>query len=254
MPTTVTATTVTPSLVVLGELPDLPEAIGRLAASHVIEGLADRRLLAIALLSRVQSTPTSALTSPTPVPVDDSILADALNPIVDLATYPGTQSLEARSTALLDIVRRAPSRSALVRAALAGGLISQSVADQIMAPLIWTVVPSTEAGGPAVAFETRMRVEATPVAAVEAILDPTNWTGFIPPWCKMTDLGGTALSGFMRCLEVIALDCAAPPLLHPAHSAGLSAPEPARRQRLGPRVPVVRQPTGLRRGRTGDRR
>ena len=199
--------------VVLGELPDLSEAIGRLAASHVIDGLADRRLLAIALLSRVQSTPTSALTSPTPVPVDDSTLADALNPIVDLATYPGTQSLEARSTALLDIVRRAPSRSALVRAALAGGLISQSVADQIMAPLIWTVVPSTEAGGPAVAFETRMRVEATPVAAVEAILDPTNWTGFIPPWCKMTDLGGTALSGFKRCLEVIALDCAAPPLL-----------------------------------------
>ncbi len=199
--------------VVVGELPDLPEAVGRLAASDVIEGLADRRLLAIALLSRVQSTPASALTGLTSVPVD--ILADALSPIADLATYSGTVSLEARSQALLDTVRTAPSRGALVRAALAGGLISQSVADQIMAPPTWTVVPSTEAGGPAVAFETRMRVEATPMATIQAILDPTSWTGFTPPWCKMTDLGGPAPSGFMRCLEVIALDCAAlpPPLL-----------------------------------------
>ncbi len=201
--------------VVLGELPDLPEAMGRLAASDITEGLADRRLLAIALLSRVQSTPISALTGPTPAPVDDSILADALNPIVDLAASSGTVSLEARSRALLKAVRSAPSRSALVRTALAGGLISQSVADQIMAPPTWTVVPTTEAGGPAVAFETRMRVEATPLATIQAILDPTNWTGFTPPWCEMTDLGGPALSGFMRCLEVIALDCAAlpPPLL-----------------------------------------
>ncbi len=202
-------------VVIVGELPDLPEAVGRLAASDVIEGLADRRLLAIALLSRVQSTPASALTGPTPAPVDDSTLADALSPIADLATYSGTVSLEARSQALLDTVRSAPSRSALVRTALAGGLISQSVADQIMAPPTWTVVPSTEAGGPAVAFETRMRVEATPMATIEAILDPTGWTGFTPPWCKMTDLGTTAVGGPMRCLEVIGLDCAAlpPPLL-----------------------------------------
>ncbi len=200
---------------VLPDLPRLPEAIGRLAAgAEFTEGLAGRRLLAIALLSRVQPSPTTTPTGPVPTSVSTDTLTEVLRPVVALASDRGVSSLEARTSVLLDILSSAPSRSAMIQAALAGGLVSEAVADQVLAPSTWTVVPSTESGGPAVAFETRLRVEATPITTVEAILNPANWTGFSPPWCKMTALGAPGVLGSTRCLEVIALDCvdADPPL------------------------------------------
>ena len=102
----------------LSELPDAGTALDNLIAVEPDPGLVGRRLLAVALLSRVQ--PVHATTPPdlSTGSVSDGKLADALAPMVDDSAYHGTLSLQSRSMALLDILRNARSRPALVQAAL----------------------------------------------------------------------------------------------------------------------------------------
>ena len=201
----------------LSELPDAGTALDNLIAAEPDPGLVGRRLLAVALLSRVQPVHSTAPPDLSTGSVSDGKLADALAPMVDDSAYHGTLSLQSRSMALLDILRNARSRPAMVQAALQQELITQAAADQVISPMTWTVVPSTEAGGPAVAFETRFWIDGTALSDVAGVLEPAQWTGFTPPWCEMKPMAtpaATAPGAVSRWREVIALECGnTPPLL-----------------------------------------
>ncbi|HLN15772.1 MAG TPA: hypothetical protein VK277_03360 [Acidimicrobiales bacterium] len=173
---------------------DLAGALGRLANTDPFSPyLTTRRLLALAVLSRL--APASGPPPPglSAFVVDDATLAGALVPVTSPVNAIGGLTPQQRAGKLLDVLKNDklyPDVTAWQRmmgVAQQEDLVTRAVANQPMIVCDWTVVPSTEAGGPAVAFETRMRVSGVPLAQIELIVDPKNWLQVLPPWCSMDD-------------------------------------------------------------------
>ncbi len=195
--------------------PSIDDALRELADPEVYTDLwATRRLLAIAVLSRITADPTIA---PSRIFAQrltdlDADIAGALVPVVENAVLPDYLNSDEAAGELLDLLRDTRSYptiehwSLLTADGIRRGLIPDAVGRQVMIPCSWTVIPSTAAGGVAVAFETRMRVRGAPMADIEQILTPTDWTNFRPPWCEMAPRTGV-LPGTNRIKEVIGLKC-----------------------------------------------
>jgi hypothetical protein len=175
--------------------------------------LATRRLLAIAVLSRLRIASPVFLASP--LAVSDDELSGVLVPIV--AGGDSAEALEDRARALLALLadeRTYPdlqSWPSLLRDALAQGLLSTQVARQVIAPLTCAVFPSCGQTGPAVAFETRMLIHGASLTQVTPILDQNKWTDFLPPWCNMTAVPPPPAPPPDICLEIVSIDCAMAP-------------------------------------------
>lgn len=81
-------------------------------------------------------------------------------------------------------------------------------------PNRWTVTYSPTSPGPAVAFSTHHRLHGVTLADVLPILDPSEWTTYVPPWCSMATVAGGATGrkfgargDSSRIVELVADDC-----------------------------------------------
>ncbi|HXW33921.1 MAG TPA: hypothetical protein VEJ87_05030 [Acidimicrobiales bacterium] len=200
-------------------LPSIEEALTRLASPDFSLELATRRLLAIAVLGRVQR---AYKPPPSGIHLDlmpDETLARALEPLTRASGF-DTLEPQVQATRLLEILVNkehypdTSTWSAMTADAFKAECLGIAVVRQVLVPAEWTVIPSTEVGGPAVAFETHMIVQgsnaatgATILGDLTDILHPSKWTNYLPPWCDMNIMTGSHVPLDLY-QEVIAFDCA----------------------------------------------
>jgi hypothetical protein len=187
-------------------------------ASEGFPRLATRRLLGIAAYRRVRDAAGASLPATDPLSVADDVLAAALVPLLPASTAP--QDLSGYSDQLVRLLGDphayavlGGSFDAVIAEAYRQELLSSVVARQPLVPMMWTVLPTTSGGGPAIVFEVRLRVTAplqghvpNAVSAAKNVLDPSNWTNFQPPWCAMDGIP-YPVAALRRFLETVAWVC-----------------------------------------------
>ena len=208
---------------------DIKAALSRLASVSEDDLLAGdliaRRFLALAVLGRIWPSPGQA-DSPFAqclfeADVTEDDLLSALQPLTlggtagglgGPAGFLGGPDGEKKAKRLLRLLTDAqrfpglPDWDDLLGQAVEEGLIAPALAQLSCAPCSWTVKPTTEAGGVAIAFLTHKRITGMKLDDFDDLFVPARWTNFTPPWCAMTL--GTPSDGHDVYLEVLSADCA----------------------------------------------
>ena len=189
-------------------------ALGRLALLSeddlVEDDLVARRLLALAVLGRIWPSPAQADSPLARCLFQEGVSTDDLVSAIQPVTLGG---VDTKARQLLGLLADAqtfpglPEWDDLLTQAMQQGLISPAVATLSCSPCSWTVRPTTEAGGPAIAFQTHKRISGMQLDEFDELFVPSDWTNFTPPWCAMTP--GAPSDGHDVYLEVLSFECPA---------------------------------------------
>ena len=198
------------------DVPSLEQALRNMSAEDSPR-LTNRSLLGVAAYRRVRNAAGASLSDTDPLFVGDDVLAAALAPVLPAPVASGFASTY--STRLVELLgdpyvhRTLGSFDAVLAEAYRQELVSSFVARQMPVPMMWTVLPTTAGGGPALVFEVRLRVTAPlqanvphAITAAKNILDPGYWTNFQPPWCTMASMPYPVVA-VRRFLETVAWVC-----------------------------------------------
>ena len=187
------------------DVPSLEQALRNMSAEDAPR-LTNRSLLGVAAYRRVRNAAGASLSDTDPLFVGDDVLAAALAPVLPSSVASGFASTY--STRLVELLgdpyvhRTLGSFDAVLAEAYRQELVTSFVARQMPVPMMWTVLPATAGGGPALVFEVRLRVHGS-VAGKRAARDhcceerPRSRLLDAPP-TTMVHHGLDALSGRRR--------------------------------------------------------